>query len=78
MHANSTVDVVGVKPSCSNEGTAGEVCTQCHSLCRGHATCLAENASLGSCIVKGKGSTSSIHRFLYFFSRGKKCEPEWR
>ena len=54
MNANSTVDAVGVKPSCSNEGPAGEAYTQCHSLCREYATCLAENISLGSCIDKRK------------------------
>ena len=50
------MDAVGVEPSCSNEGPAGEACTRCHSLCREHATCLAENASVGSgisCQEKG-------------------------
>ena len=74
-YANSMVDAVGVEPSCSNEGPAGEACTRCHSLCREHATCLAENASVGSgisCQEKGGSIGSCIS------SQEKKCEPEWR
>ena len=76
-YANSTVDVVGVEPSCSNEGPAGEACIRSHSLCRKHATCLVENASVISCsCISCQEKKGSID--FCISSQEKKCEPEWR